>query len=267
MHYNRHYASQNLSTIAGQLTTPQEISAWYLLRDWIAANEKPIPLDLVHIARWLHGLGLFPSKLKKCVLFVNEFVPKFFSKEEDGYHDKELDRQIKIFAQIKKTASQAGKISAQKRAKKNRFLSKKHPIGDQLDTNWSPSIEENQILSFNKNEGILNERMTLSAVCASSAHPLPASKKDKLVNTNKILSFEEQWTPELPTNAQLDHLPDDEVHQFIVKLNTAYQLELSNYTYVFGKPPIQWLSNHEDHGHRHRLAMLRQAIHQGAELR
>lgn len=226
-----------------------------------ANNEKALPKEEKQLRKILNRNEI---RVRSYANEVHKILQDFFILEEDGWWEPDIKRQVSIVQAGRQNASEAGKRSASVMRKRR-----------EIDVKLTRNAPQQNVISLKINDLALTERVieraiereTLSAVCATRAHPLPALKKDKLVNTNKTLSWEEQWTSELPTNAELDHLPDDEVYQFIMKLNTAYQEELNNYAHVFGEPPTRWLSNHEDHGHRHRLAMLRQAIHQKIELR
>lgn len=150
--YQFHIGDYRTST--GHLSNEEDL-AYRRLIDMYYMTEKPIPLDLVPVAR----------KIKSTVEIIERLITdKLFIKQDDGYHNRRCDEEI---YQYKKQVEH-GKKGADKRWGKDR-----EPIGSLSGANGEPNqtpMPNHEPLTMNHEPKTKNTRFVAPIVAEVRAY-------------------------------------------------------------------------------------------------
>lgn len=110
-----HYFQHNIADYRKDTMhlTLLEHGVYRQLLDQYYLNEKPLPLDLNRLFR------LINARTENEQQAVKNIIDDFFTQTEDGFIHTRCDIEIQYFHARLETASKAGKVSAEKRAKAN----------------------------------------------------------------------------------------------------------------------------------------------------
>ncbi len=141
-----HYYQWNIGDYATHTThlDPLEDIAYRRMLDWLYLHEKPLPLPVDDIARFI--------RMREHEVVIRDVLNEFFIRQDDGWINERVLDEITKYHSKSEQASRAGKASAQRKA--NGRLTGVQPTNNQ-------------------------EPLTINHIVDSTADAVPKVKKSK----------------------------------------------------------------------------------------